>query len=163
MDRIFPLKLDFQGLLALSRAYMNKEDSASVFFERIQRIDGYEDILIHADKDRFVYEAIGGQDVFFTALELAQILKNDANGYNGNNIRLLSCGSGRSSDGLAQQLANELHVNVLAPSETLWIREDGNLFVSDNGVLADMWNDHIDVNETGEWRLFSPQTKEESI
>ncbi len=60
------------------------------------------------------------------------------------------------TDGLAQQLANELHVNVLAPTEVLWIREDGSLFVSDNNVLAEMWNNHEDVNETGEWRLFYP-------
>ncbi len=160
MNSKFPIKLDKQGLMALSRAYMNKTDSLYNLFELIQRIEGYEDILIHAESESFVYEATNGQNVFFSAFELAEMLRNDTLAYHGGNIRLLACGSGRFPNGLAQQLSDILQVQVLAPSEVLWVREDGALFVSDKAVLADMWNKHIEVNETGEWKLFCPRSKE---
>lgn len=160
MNKLFPIKLDKEGLLALSRAYMNKNDQAYAFFKKIDELDGYEDILIHADEKGFIYETTGGTNIIYTASELADILRSDFDAYHGKDIRLLSCGSGRLSDGLAQQLADELQVNVLAPTETLWIRDDGALFISDSNVLAEMWNEHIDVKASGEWKAFIPNKKE---
>jgi hypothetical protein len=158
-DIKFPIRLDSQDLFALSRAYMNKNDLGTMFFEKIQSIDGFEDFLIHANDDYFVYETVGGEEIRYTASEFADILKKDRT-YHGGNIRLLACGSGRATDGLAQQLANELQCSILAPTETLWIREDGALFISDNQVLAEMWEEHITVFETGEWKLFRPRKEE---
>ncbi|MBR3242482.1 MAG: hypothetical protein IKF90_07265 [Parasporobacterium sp.] len=45
----------------------------------------------------------------------------------------------------------------MAPTEVLWTREDGDLFVSDSDILAQMWYDGIKVNPTGEWTVFHPE------
>ncbi len=40
MGRLFPIKLDKEGFLALSRAYLNKQDTAYLFYEKVKRLDG---------------------------------------------------------------------------------------------------------------------------
>ena len=50
--------------------------------------------------------------------------------YHGQDIRLLSCSTGMRSDGFAQNLANNLGVNVWAPSDLLWACADGKYFVA---------------------------------
>ena len=82
--------------------------------------------------------------------------------YHGGQIRLLSCGVGSSESGFAQELADELGVNILAPTESLWTADGGELFISDSDTLAEMWynNYNIDnsVKPTGRWELFKPHS-----
>lgn len=57
-------------------------------------------------------------------------------GYNGQNIRLLSCSTGKSVDGaycFAEELANILGVEVYAPNDTLYIFPSGRFSIGDDG------------------------------
>ena len=60
-----------------------------------------------------------------------------------------------------QELADALGQEVLAPTETLWVGEKGELFISNSEVLADMYyNDgSIDysIHQTGRWKPFYPE------
>lgn len=60
-------------------------------------------------------------------------------------------------NGFAQQLANIMKVNVIAPTETLWVKEDGDMLITDNEILADLWSQGEKVHQTGVWKFFKPQ------
>jgi len=51
--------------------------------------------------------------------------------YHGQDIRLLSCNTGRLSNGFAQNLANKLKVKVYAPSTTIWATKQGEYYIAD--------------------------------
>jgi hypothetical protein len=96
-----------------------------------------------------------------TPKEFAEKIRK-SNGYNGGDIRLISCQSGAKDNGAAQKLADELNVKVYAPTEIVNIDEDGRIFVTDNEVLADMWynapeSEKDKFTETGEWKVFEPR------
>jgi len=73
---------------------------------------------------------------------LAKYLKQDA-GYAGGPIRLLSCGSGSAPNGFAQNLANKMGVEVMAPSDTIWAFPNGKLVIGPN-----------QFSNTGCWNIF---------
>ena len=149
----FPI---FLGLKSLSRAYMSRADDTYKIFDRITRIEGYEDFLIHGSSNCFIYDTNNGEETIYTASEFADILRSDSE-YKGGNIRLLSCSAGGLENGVAQQLANELQVDVLAPTETLWFNDKGEMFISKYPGLAELWEKGEKVNQTGEWKLFHPK------
>lgn len=62
-------------------------------------------------------------------------------------------------NGFAQRLSDILQVDVIAPTETLWIKENGDLFITDNAVLADAWANGDYVIETGVWKHFLPKER----
>ena len=61
-------------------------------------------------------------------------------------IRLLLCEAGAEDSIIDQQLANILNVNVLAPTDILWIDFEGSLIIG-----PDQWTN------SGEWKLFEPR------
>lgn len=146
----------------LSRAYVNHKDQLYKNLQNVKPIKGYEDFGVHGvpEESMIEYETTNGVLTRYTAKEFAEILRNEPT-YRGGNIRLLSCGAGSRKSEFAQELANELRVIVLAPTETLWTSEGGDLFISDSDILAQMWyNDgEIDhsIKSTGEFKEFSPK------
>lgn len=60
-------------------------------------------------------------------------------------IRLISCGAGADTANLAQNLANKLNTEVMAPTDKVWATPDGELTV---GPTKD--------SNTGTWETFSP-------
>ena len=63
----------------------------------------------------------------------------------GTDVRLLSCSTGASRTGFAQNLANQMNVNVQAPTDTLWVRPNGVMTI---GPTAQA--------NTGTWETFRP-------
>ena len=61
----------------------------------------------------------------------AKIIKN-SKGYHGQGIRLLSCNTGKTDDGFAQNLANKLKVPVQAPISYLYANPDGTYYVAED-------------------------------
>ena len=62
---------------------------------------------------------------------LAAIIRH-TKGWNGQNIRLLSCSTGQRVEGdycFAEELANALGVKVKAPNDVLYIVENGEIYV----------------------------------
>ena len=145
--------------------FVNSNGKLYKYAAKIAPIEGYADFTCHADPDKFYIDMQGnGNSKDFVELsveEFAEAIRN-SNSYSGGNIRVISCQAGAKEDGVAQRLANELNVSILAPTEIVNIDEDGNMFVSDNEILADIWyhasvEERAKIKETGEWKLFEPQ------
>ncbi|MCQ2499777.1 MAG: hypothetical protein MJ117_00350 [Lachnospiraceae bacterium] len=148
-------------LKTLSVYHMNPNDDALERVKKAKPIDGYEDFAIHGapEQGKVVYESTNGQNVYFSAREYADIIREEPT-YKGGDIRLLSCGMGNEKNGFAKELAEILGRNVLAPTETLHVGDNGELFITDYEWLADLWyNDgkvDYSFNQTGYWKNYEP-------
>ncbi len=110
---------------------------------KIKSIEGYTDVVIHGTPDSFgVWH--NGRWEYIDQRSLATFLKNNSE-YTGGPVRLISCSTGAKSDGIAQQLANKLGVDVLAPSDTLYIYPNGTIVIGPSPY-----------KNTGSWEVFTP-------
>ncbi len=133
--------------IALSR-YVNSSDDIYVNSAKIKPISNFEDMVIHGDAFGFQINDKDGNPIDnYNALEFANIIKEDPN-YRGGNIRLISCESGSLEFGAAQILANELGVDVLAPTDIVWVTIDGEMIVGPS-----------EFENTGEWKIFNPKRR----
>ena len=118
--------------VALSSRYLNSSEQLYRNAALVQPVDGYEDIFIHGDKTGFaIKDKNEVEHDFYTPREFAEILKSNPN-YHGGNIRLLSCETGAEGAIAAQLLANFMNVNVLAPTDILWVDFEGNITIGPN-------------------------------
>jgi hypothetical protein len=151
------------GIIKVAKAsalFVGKTDLLYEHAQRIKPLDGYDDFVCHATADTFLIYS-GNEEIKMPAKEYAEHIKASSSFHN-RPIRIISCQSGEKADGAAQQLANELGVNVLAPTEEVSVDEDGRMFVSNNDVLAELWFEADDdikqyIKETGKWVVFEPQ------
>lgn len=97
---------------------------------------GYFNVVTHANASA-AYVIRSGEWLAVSHRTLARFILGTS-GYSGQPVRLVACSAGAASRGLAQNLANSLGVDVLAPTEAA--------FVDSNGSF---WT-------TGVWRLFTP-------
>ena len=93
----------------------------------------------------FVFKNADGVESTVSVLEFAHILK-ESGLYHGGDVRLISCETGKSGSITAQGLADELGVNVLAPTDVVYIDANGKMIVSSDGYTND-----------GEWVIFEPR------
>lgn len=159
-----------KGLLKVGRVeangrFLNKNEKLYQYAEKIHIMEGYEDFTCHADENMFYIDCKGngneGDFVTLSPEEYAEAIKN-SNSYNGGNIRIISCQAGALEDGAAQRLADALNVMVYAPTETVNVDENGNMFVTNNDILAELWYNANEIErarfkETGQWVLFMPR------
>lgn len=150
-----------EELSAFARIYVNKDDPLYELSKSIRPIEGFEDFMIHGQPHLVEHETTNGQWMQYSPQDFADFLREDRAEYHGGNIRLLSCKSGMLEDGFAQQLANIMGVKVMAPTQTLWINKNGDMFIADSEVLADLWDNGEDVRPTGAWKIFAPQKEGE--
>ena len=80
----------------------------------------------------------------------ARLIQN-AEDYNGQAIRLLSCNTGLLDNGFAQNLANKLNVEVYAPTNYLWAASNGKYFVAGMNKLREP-----NLNDMGTFKIFKP-------
>lgn len=99
---------------------------------------GFFDFAAHGGANSIEY---GSKDMVLSAREVARVIKHDK-AYNGEKIRLLSCSTGSTEDGFAQQLANALGVEVEAPTDVLFVYPDGRMMIGFDG--------------SGEMKIFKP-------
>lgn len=45
----------------------------------------------------------------------------------------------------------------MAPTQTLWINKNGDMFIADSATLADLWESGENVKQTGVWKIFTPK------
>ena len=109
---------------------------------RAQPRPGYLDVVVHADERSF-WLVLGHADIPVDHRALATYLKKQ--GLSGPRLRLIACESGQNRFAVAQHLANKLHIEVLAPSETAWIDPQGVVGVGRRD------------QHHGEWHTFKPQ------
>lgn len=150
-------KMEANGL------FVNKTEKLHRYAKKIVPLEGYEDFTCHADPDSFYIDLAGEgrEEDFFklTPEEYAERIKASST-YKGGNVRIISCQAGAKKDGAAQRLADALKVNVYAPTETVHVTEKGEIFLSDNEILAEIWYNESDrsvIKQTGEWKVFKPR------
>jgi filamentous hemagglutinin len=107
---------------------------------------GVFDLVVHGEASGFFVQTADGNWTKISTNNLSQYMK--ANGYAGEPVRLISCGTGACNATAAQKLANQIGAPVTAPSDTVWIHPNGTLTVGPNQ----------NVN-SGTWNSFSPGTK----
>lgn len=107
------------------------------------------DVVVHGSSDSF-HLLRDGQWIAFDHRSLAQYIKKS--GGKGQDIRLISCGTGHGTGDIAQHLANKLGVKIIAPSDTVWIHPDGTLTVG-----------RSPTSSTGKWNSYSPGVKIDPI
>ncbi len=116
-----------QGFTAFS-----KDD---VLFERAKlvRPDGNKfDVAMHGTSQSV---AFGGRKINMSPRLLAAIIKHNKD-YNGQEIRLLSCNTGKKTDDdycFAEELANALGVTVYAPNNLIIFNDDGTFEIGEFG------------------------------
>ena len=114
--------------------------------------NGYIDIIAHGLPNGMQIE-INGKLKIVDHRYIGSILKHSDN-YTGQKIRLLSCNTGSLDNGFAQNLANYINVEVIAPTKYIWAYPSGKHIVAGgkqiNGNLV------ISLEEIGEMKKFFP-------
>lgn len=129
-------------------------DANDAFVSNISRradvdANGYFDVIAHGTPNG-IQITHNGQHMIVDHRTAARLIQN-SDSYNGQAIRLLSCNTGALDNGFAQNLANKLNVEVLAPTNYLWSTPNGNYFV------AGMTNSRVpDMSDIGSFKLFLP-------
>jgi len=117
-------------------------DKFGEYAAKAKPVPGYVDVIIHASNTGKMQVMYNGAWTDVTPAELNKWL--DERGYDGTPVRLISCGAGSDTSKIAQEVANELKVNVLAPSDTVWAYPNGKLIVGPDAS-----------KNTGKWNVFS--------
>ena len=100
--------------------------------QSVPPMENYFDVAMHGNPTQVGF---GSQKVNMSARTLADIIRH-SEGYHGQNIRLLSCSTGKSVDGaycFAEELANALGVEVMAPNDVLYVSRNGMFQIGDDG------------------------------
>lgn len=140
--------------------FVDTKDKLHDYAKKIKPLEGYDDFVCHATPDEFlIYD--GDYKMPITPERYAELIKLSSDFHDGP-IRIISCQAGAKANGVAQKLADELGVKVLAPTEIVNVDDKGRMFVSDNETLADLWDDASDeekakFKETGTWVEFEPR------
>lgn len=112
----------------------------------IRPLDGLTDVAIHGSPTGFGTTPHGPS--LSPSLVADMISRNPK--FDGGPIRLVSCRTGASTCGSASGLADELGVDVLAPTTTVWVYPDGRLVVGEGRFGSR----GLEITEPGEWIRF---------
>jgi hypothetical protein len=95
----------------------------------------------------------GGDGTMMDASTFADVVRRRTDWDGQTPIRLFSCDTGADPNGFAQQLSNDLGVDVTAPTTPVWSQPNGAPFVTDLDPVtgAPVWP------PSGTWVHFSPQ------
>ena len=117
---------------------MNNKEPVSIFLnsserlyenaKKIKPLPDYQDIIIHGDKTGFAYKDKDGNETLLNVAEFTKILK-ESGLYQGGKIRLISCETAAEGAFTAQWFADDMGVEVLAPTDIVWIDHDGNMTI----------------------------------
>ncbi len=137
---------------------MTYKSDPKLFFEYASKRklidpDGMLDIVAHGSTNTIQIE-INGKTKNVTARFLARMIKHSKQYGNKQEIRLVSCYTGSDDFGFAQQLANKLNVNVMAPTKKYIALSNGDYVVADTKMKDN--KEYIDYNAKGNMRIFKP-------
>lgn len=145
-------------ILILSSKFINPNESLYKNADKIKPIEGYDDIVCHGSPEGLIINGMNNEEWIYTAKEAAEMIRNSQE-FKGRSIRLISCQTGANGiNSVAQQIADELGVEVMAPTEIVTVEPvEGKMFVSDNDILTRLWIRGENVSETGKWVIFKPR------
>lgn len=144
------------GILKLGTKYLNKLDSLYEYADKIEPIEGFEDVVTHGDSISLIFRDADGKESNVSAEEFVGILKNDPQ-YKGGNIRLIACQVAANGGMVPKYIAKHLNVTVMAPTEIVNVDFNGNVILADDDEDARMGY------QTGEWLVFEPGKEGVSI
>ena len=110
--------------------YTKANDSYSSFINKRKDVDvnGFYDIIAHGTPHSIQIQS-GEQTLEIDHRSAARLFKNNP-ALKNKSIRLLSCSTGESPTGFAQNLANKLNVVVEAPTNLVWAWSNGKYIVA---------------------------------
>ena len=114
-------------------------------------MNGVIDIVAHGSPNS-IQITHNGKDIEIDSRTLAKILKRNPQ-YKRKDVRLLSCNTGSSPNGFAQNLANKLGVPVSAPTKLFWSDSKGNHLVAGRSKTNPK---NPSFEDTGEFITFYP-------
>lgn len=135
------------NVASASPRFLNRMDKLFSNAQKVKPLNGYTDVVVHGDKLGFVYVDADGKESNISAVEFADILKKTPS-YGGGPIRLLSCETAAEGAITAQALADELGVDVMAPTDTLFVDEEGGFVIG-----PDQWTN------SGKWVIIKPRER----
>ena len=151
------------GITKANGIFVNNAEQLARFAKRINPEPGFDDFTIHCDGDDFYIDMVGnGKQEDFVKMGVDELAKHimASKEFTGGPIRIISCQAGKFEDGPAKQLAKKLGVTVKAPTEDIHVDENGEIFISDNDILAELWYSDKEnrrlYRQTGSWKTFSP-------
>jgi hypothetical protein len=145
---------------------MRSDDKFSINAQKRERLEGYYDVIAHGVEESpgmpttKIRLQTNGREVTIDHRVLAKLLKKQK-GYDGERIRLLSCLSGNAPESFAQNLANKMKKEVLAPSDFIWAGPEGELPISSSKMVKDLSGKELPVPNRpfdGKWNTFEPQS-----
>lgn len=137
-------------------SYMKEDERFNVNISKRSDIDpnGIFDVIAHGNAN-VIEINVNGRKHEVSWRCLANIIKRKPK-LQGLTIRLLSCSTGSTDNGFAQNLANKLNVKVIAPTKYLWAFPDGKYFVS--GGKINKFGILVPINNNkGEFKTFYPK------
>lgn len=144
-------------LAAGSAYFMDSKDQFSINIKRRKDVDanGFYDVIAHGTPTTIEINHNGAK-IQIDHRTVSRLLKNDKN-YNGQGVRLLSCSTGKLTDGFAQNLANKLNIPVTAPTDILWSSPSGKHFVAGSKVMNGF--NTADISKPGKFKTFYPKRR----
>lgn len=134
-------KFSKNDIIKLQINLFDTSDPLYVEAYSMEEEDGFENVCMHGCPNS-VQRIINGVPTKYSAAEFAKYLKNSKE-YNGTDLKLLSCSTGKGENSFAQQLSKELGIRVKAPDDDVYYAvEEGIAFVGSSNA------------NTGKWRLF---------
>jgi hypothetical protein len=140
--------------VASGRDFLGASDSRRKWAAEVPPEGGRYLVFGHGKPDHFT---AGTTEL--SAPELATLIRHDPR-WNGQEVRLMSCLTGQTRDSFGQTLADELGVDVLAPSDDLWAGRNGRYVVSSATTDPNFGIEVARMPPDGMFRHFSPRTKE---
>lgn len=129
------------SIIKLQINYFSPTDPLYVEAFSMEEEEGFVNVCMHGSPQS-VQRLIDGVPTNFSAPEFAELLKNNKK-YNGEDLKLLSCSTGKGDNSFAQQLSKELGIRVKAPDDDVYYAvEEGVAFVG------------ASYGNTGKWRIF---------
>jgi len=140
-----PLGLEPGGTAAGTgrSVFTEPNDTAGAYLDQVPLEPGNYDVVVHGEANGIYMDGQFSGRVLGPS-QLAE--KMWADGYTGGPVRLMSCNTGSTADGFAQQLANTLGQPVTAPDGYIWTYANGSI-----GIGAE-W-----PKPTGNWVTFYPR------
>ncbi|MCK9897129.1 hypothetical protein [Frankia sp. AgB32] len=132
------------------RAFFEPGDDIVLSAVRVEPERGFYTADLHGSPSSF---HVGEERL--DAQDLSALIRADER-WNGQPVKLLSCETGQGETPIAQEVADELRVDVLAPTELAWVNRrtgevtSGSGHVDDEGIL---WPN---LPYDGSWQLFRP-------
>lgn len=125
-------KIASGGIIRLENGFaaFPKDDPLAVNIKAVKPLKTFFDVAMHGSSTAVGY---GTLETNMSPRLLASVIRH-MDGWNGQNIRLLSCSTGKQIGEeycFAEELANALGVIVKAPSDTLYISKHGVIYIGE--------------------------------